>query len=716
MWIELATLSAGALGYRLWRSRPVPEKQNRVLPTTQHRPLRQLWRDIREALQATGQNQLHGAISPAVQQQLQAEKERAQRQQKFGLCALALAISGAYFPVMNLISTAAVLYLTKDILKLIRKDFQRGHYFTFQIVSLIMICWMLASGRFIFAAVSAIITGFLARIVNRMEEASHYQLINVFCDRPEQIWIMVDDAEIQIPFQDLQAGDQVIVHPGEIIPIDGIITAGHGQVDQHILTGESQPVEKTPGHEVFAATLLLSGQLHIQVQTTGEATLAAKIGTVLSETQSYKDNLTTRGCQIANQYLPVTIGLSVLTLPVLGSESALAMLWANLGGLMATLGPLSVMSYLQILSRRNILIKDGRVFELLRDVDTVVFDKTGTLTLEQPTVSAIRPFGHYTETDVLRYAAVAEYRQPHPVAKAILARAAAEQLELPIPDTANYNLGYGIRVHCQDDCIQVGSARFLQQQGVVLPDTLQALQAQSDEHGHSLIYVAVNQELAGILTLQPTIRPEAAEIVQFLQQRNIRLYIISGDHAGPTRSLAQSLGIQHYFSGVLPEHKADYVEQLQAQGRFVCFVGDGINDAIALKKAHVSLSLSGASSAATDTAQVVLMDGTLAKVPEFFRLGDQFEQTMQKNLVISFVPGFLIIPGIYLLHTGLAVSMAIWYVNTFIGLGNVLWSLIKHREIPETGHHQNDSVRSDARHCIYANNRTSVTHQSDINT
>ncbi len=690
MWIELITLSAGVLGYSMRHRLSAPKQKRDIFPTRQNIPLRQLWRDIQQAIQATERNQLHGVINPAIQQQLQAEKKSASQQQKFGFFALVLAISGAYFPAMSLISTVAILYLTKDILKLIRRDFQRGHYFTFQLVSLTMICWMLASGKLIHSAISAVITGFVARIINQMEETSHYQLTNVFCDCPEKVWIIVDSTEIQVPFQDLQAGDQVVVYPGETIPIDGIIKTGHGQVDQHILTGESHPVEKLPGHEVFAATLLLSGQLRIQVQTTGEATLAAKIGTILSETQSYKDNLTTRGCRIANHYLPVTIGLSALTLLVLGPESALAMLWANLGGLMATLGPLSVMSHLQILSRRNILIKDGRVFELLRDIDTVVFDKTGTLTLEQPTVKAIQPFGHYSEIDVLRYAAIAEYRQPHPVAKAILAKAAAEQLELPTPDTASYNLGYGIQVHCQDDYIQIGSARFLQQQGIDLPNTLQTLQIQSDEQGDSLIYVAVNQNLAGILTLQPTIRPEAAAVIKFLQQREVELYIISGDHIEPTRSLAKSLGIQNYFSDVLPEHKADYVEKLKKQGRFVCFVGDGINDAIALKKAQVSLSLSGASSAATDTAQIVLMDGTLAKIPEIFRLGDDFEKTMKKNLVISFIPGFLIIPGIYLLHTGLVFSMIIWFVNMFIGLSNVLWSSMKHQKLTNSKNNESN--------------------------
>jgi Cu2+-exporting ATPase len=459
-----------------------------------------------------------------------------------------------------------------------------------------------------------------------------------------------------------------------------MITEGEGQIDQHVLTGESQPAEKKSGDEVFAATLLLSGRVFIKVNTTGDATLAAKIGDVLNQTESYKDNLTTRGRKIADRFLPLTIGLSAITVPILGPSAALAVMWSELGGIMAPLGSVSVMNYLQILSRHNILVKDGRVFELIRDVDTVVFDKTGTLTLEQPTVGKIHTFGDFSEEAVLRYAAIAEHRQPHPVAKAILAKAAEAALDLPIPDEANYDLGYGISVSLAGETIQVGSARYLQQQQIVIADDAQDLQTAADAEGHSLIYVAVNQQLAGVLALEPTIRPEAQAVIADLKQRGITLYVISGDHAGPTKNLAESLGIDHYFADVLPERKADYVKCLKDEGKFVCFVGDGINDAIALKTAQVSVSLQGASSAATDTAQVVFMDGTLKKLPELLAIADDFEKTMQKNLAISVVPGIFSIAGVYLLHFSIAASMGIFYVGCFAGLGNILWPLVKYQE------------------------------------
>ncbi len=680
MWFELTVLGAIGYGIRRYYYHLSGEKTASLPVPVPRFHAQQLWHDIRGAMQAAGREKLQSEIDPELRARLEDKQRRIKRDQKIAIGALGIAIMGGYFPALNVLGVAAVMYLSRELFRLIWKDFQRGHYFSTYLFGLLLTGGLLVTGHLALAAFGSVIGGFFARIVNRLEEASHHQLVNVFGDRPEKVWVLADGVETQIPFQELQVGDQVIVCPGEVIPIDGIIGDGVGQVDQHVLTGESQPAEKKPGEEVFASTSLLSGHLVVTMQKTGDATLAAKIGEVLNQTENYKEKLTTRGRRIADRFLPVTMGLSAVTYPLLGADAALAVVMSGLGGLMAPLGTLTLMNYLQILSRQNILVKDGRVFELLRSVDTVVFDKTGTLTLEQPTVTHIQPYGDYSAADVLRYAAIAEYRQPHPVAKAILEKAAAEQLVLPTPDEASYNLGYGIQVQCGDDIIQVGSARFLQQESVVLPDTLRVLQEEADTQGNTLIYVAVNQALAGVVVLQPTIRPEAEEVIEFLRQRDIELYIISGDHVGPTRRLAQSLGITHYFADVLPENKADYVSQLKEQGRFVCFVGDGINDTIALKTSQVSLSLRGASSAATDTAQVVMMDGTLQQIPRLFCLADDFEQTMRKNMFISFVPGIFVISGVYLLHFGVLTSLAVWYLGCFAGLGNVLWPLIKHQE------------------------------------
>jgi len=300
--------------------------------------------------------------------------------------------------------------------------------------------------------------------------------------------------------------------------------------------------------------------------------------------------------------------------------------------------------------------------------------------IEQPTVGKIHSLAAYDEHTVLRYAAAAEYRQTHPVAKAILAKAHALELTLPVMEDACYELGYGIQVSIDNQLIQVGSLRFMQQKNIKLPDDIITLQQQAGEQGYSLIYIAIDQHLAGLLEMHPSIRPEASEIIKDLKRRNLKLVIISGDHEQPTRHLAQQLGIDDYFAETLPENKADLIQKLRDEGRFVCFIGDGINDAIALKSAQVSISLKGASSAATDTAQIIFMDKSLQRLPSLFKLSDEFEQTMNTNLMGSVIPGIINIAGVYFLHTGIAVGMGIFYLGGLAGLGNTLLPLAKHQD------------------------------------
>jgi Cu2+-exporting ATPase len=645
--------------------------------------LGRLLKDIRNVIKADGREQLQLDIDPKRKKFLEQARQQARRHLLWSVAATGLALLGNIYPVFTLVGALAVLYLSRAMFFLIWNDFRRGHYLSVYLLGLVALLGMIATGNLVLAALSGVMGGFFADIVNRMEENSQEQMIRVFSGHPERVWLLRDGMEVEVDFHTIAPGDEVVVNAGEVIPADGRIKTGEGQIDQHLFTGESRPVEKTAGDSVFASTLLLSGRLVVAVEQAGNATVAAKIGKVLNQTQNYKDTLMNRGRKISDSWLPVNLGITAITLPALGSHAALATMFSNFGGTMSATGPLTVLSYLQILSRHSILIKDGRVFETLREVNTIVFDKTGTLTLEQPTVGAIHALAGFDGETVLRYAAAAEYRQPHPIAKAILAKAESEQSELSQPDEAGYEVGYGIKVTVDGQEIRVGSARFVEQTGIEVPDAVHAIQQQAETESYSLIYVVVNKQLAGILEMHPTIRPEAAEVIQAMKQRGMTLYIISGDHEGPTRRMAETLGIDHYFAEVLPENKASLVKQLREEGRFVCFVGDGINDTIALKSAQVSISLKGASSAATDTAQIIFMDGTLNHLESLLQFADEFEETMDKNLTISMVPGTIIIGGVYLLHFGIATGMGIFYLGAFAGLGNVLWPLVKHQE-PES--------------------------------
>lgn len=691
MLIEFTLASSGvALWHKLNNKQSktlIATLQPRTISNTDNkvRQAKRLLHDVRSAIWGDERQQLQQSLDPQLQADVEQRRQAEKRRQVLSLGATGLAILGTSYPAFYLLGSAAVLYLGVPLAQMVLQDFRRKHFISVPLVSTILVIGMVATGQLVLAALAGLMGGFLAKLIRKAEENSQKQLINVFAGHPSHIWIEKDGVELEVPFDNVQKNDVVIVHAGETIPVDGTIQAGSASIDQHILTGESQPVHRSVGEQVFAATLILAGRISILVETAGEETVAANIGHILNNTKSYKDHLMLRGKKIADRLLPIELGISALTLGILGAAPAMAILWSGLGARMIMYGPMSVLNYLQILARQGILVKDGRVLESLREVDTVVFDKTGTLTQEQPTISHIHVLHPtYDETQVLYAAASAEYRQPHPVAKAIWEKAMSQSVNPTNPDNIRYEVGYGISVQLDQQTIRVGSARFMQREGLTIPPQTDTLQQRAETHGHSLIYVGINEDVAGVLEMQPSIRPEVPDLIKTLKQRCITTYIISGDHEQPTRNMAEQLGVDHYFAETLPENKAELINQLREQGKFVCFIGDGINDSIALKSAQVSISLKGASSAAIDTAQIIFMDGTLAPLSRLFAFADEFEHTMRNNLLFSIAPGILNIGGVYLLHFGVAASMGLFYVGTTAGLTNTVLPLIKHQNPAKT--------------------------------
>jgi Cu2+-exporting ATPase len=593
------------------------------------------------------------------------------------------ALLGSISHWFMLLAIIGVIYLSRGTVRLAIRDIKNKRYISAFVVSAVADIGILITGHVVIAASAALVGDFFVKLVERTEDNAKKQLINVFGVPPSKVWLRKDGVEISVDFTGIKPGDILVVSAGEIIPADGTVQEGMATVDQHILTGESQPLEKAEGDKVFASTLMLTGRIYVLIEKAGRDTVAAKIGTILNNTQEYKNTLITRGQEITDTFLPLQLGISAVTLVLLGGTSAVTILWASLGATMIVLGPMTVLNYLRIFSRHGILIKDGRVLESLHKVDTVIFDKTGTLTMEQPEVGKIHCLSEWDEDTVLLYAAAAEHRQPHPIAKAILERAADLEIELPDLENAQYELGYGIKVTVDGKLIRVGSARFMEREGIQLPKAAEDIQSLAEDEGFSLIYVGIDGCLGGILEMRPRIRPEAVEVVRYLKERGMRLYIISGDHEHPTRKLAEQLGIEHYFAEVLPEHKAAQVKKLAEQGRFVCFIGDGINDSIALKSAHVSVSLKGASTAATDTAQIIFMDGTLGCVEQLFKFTNEFERTMEGNLFSSIIPGIICIGGVYFVHLSLAAGVGLFYTGATTGLINTFLPLLRHQDDEE---------------------------------
>ncbi len=674
MLLELAI--AATAGYGLLKLRPAPKKLVTVLAppaptrleTFKTRYINPFLSDSRQSHQEI----LRGKTEP-----ISLLEQQAKRQFLTSSLAVGLAVMGAtlnvlfYLPALYLVSLKAI-----DVVKRAWHTVTIKKKFSGDVTIVIFFIGMLGGGYFLGFAVTSWFYTLVTYLTVKTEDHSKRSLVHLFGEQPRFVWIWVDGVEVQIPFEQVEIGQIIMVQAGETIPVDGIITEGVAMIDQHLLTGEAQAIEKTVGESVFMATVMLSGRLQIRVERTGQHTVAAQVGQILNQTLDFKETLQSRAIVWIDQIALPLVALSGVTWAVLGLSPALGVLMAYPGYRLLFLNPLSMLGFLHIASEHGILVKDGRSLELLNEVDTIVFDKTGTLTLDQPHVSQIHAYNNFRPAELLRFAAIAEHKQSHPIAQAILQAAQAQNLELPPIDAANYQIGFGITVTFQGQTIRVGSQRFMAQEGIAMLPEFAAEQLRCHHLGHHLVMVACNETFMGALELQSTLRPEAQHVTQQLKARGFKLVIISGDHEAPTQYLAESLGIESYYAQVLPKDKATLVARLEAEGRKVCFVGDGINDAIALKKATSSISLRGATTIATDTAQIVLMDAHLEQLVQLFDLAKQYDQNIKFNFKAATIPNVVYIGGAYLFGWGFITALVIQQLSSLLALYNVMQPLL----------------------------------------
>lgn len=632
------------------------------------------------------------------------DEQKAVRTIVIAFSGLSLATAGMFIsPLFYFPTVVCILYSWLITIRKAYHKFIEENRIDFRIVWVLTLFMTFSSGLIWTAALGTIFTAFATYLAAKTENHSKQNIINLFDRQTRTAWLLINGVEVEKPIEQVRMDDIVVVYAGQVIPVDGELTMGTATIDQHMLTGEAQPAEKGVGDKVLATTVVLAGRIHVKVEEAGDATVAAEITRMLSQTTDFKRTLQSRTERWLNRICLPIIGLSLLAWPLAGISGAAAVLWYYPGGRMLSFGPLSMLTYLQIAAQRRILVKDGRALEVLHEIDTVVFDKTGTLTLEQPTLIRIIGYNGYDhesgERDLLRYAAAAEAKQSHPIALAILQAAAEQGLALPPLADAQYKVGYGLKTEIDSHIIWVGSFRFMTMEGIAVPPELIALQAESQIQGHSLVLVALSDKVVeaeisnvevtnakvtsakviGAIELQPTIRPEVKEIIRSLHKRDIKTVIISGDHETPTHQLATKLGIERYFAEVLPEDKAKLVEQLQAEGHKVCFIGDGINDSLALRAADVSVSLRGATTIATDMAEIVFMDGTLSQLTMLFTLADEFAANMRFNFLAATIPGVVGIAGTLLFSWGLTLSVLLSQCSMPVGIYNALKPLIDER-------------------------------------
>jgi len=497
-------------------------------------------------------------------------------------------------------------------------------------------------------------------------------LIASVTDVDQVAWVMCDGAEAMVKVEDIKAGDHVVVRAGDSIPVDGTIMDGVVGVDQRAFTGEAALAELGAGDTVLAATSVISGEATIRADRTGQDTVMARVESLLASATSYEQQLVARVTDATERSVRPTLALAAFGFVTRGPTGIIGGLWTNTLDMAWMSMPYSMLNTIRAAARGGILIKDGRSLDLLAKVDTVVFDKTGTLTSAELEVASVSCRDGLDAKFVLRLAAAVEQSQNHPIADAIVAYAKRDREPLPKPEGRQMEIGYGVRGRAGGHDIVVGSTRLFALDEIELPASVEALQKEAGRRGHSNIHVAIDGCYAGTIALGPLIRSDAQQLINTLRRRGLKMVVLSGDDEAPTRVLANELGIERYVSGALPETKAKFIEEIRAEGAVVCFVGDGVNDSLAMHAANLSVSLAGASAIAIESAQVILREGELGSLEALFRLGEDFAEDQRiimgsaiaANAINSFgfifagfnIPALL---GIYALGVGLNIVTAV---------------------------------------------------------
>jgi len=581
---------------------------------------------------------------------------------------LALAVvGGLWYPPLVLASLPGTIYNARYTFASAYRHLMIRREVNVDVLHAVIVGGFVASDSMSLANLPLLLSAVRRRVVGHVKHDAEHAITDVFRQQPGQVRVLRGTGPAEVSSASLAVGDQVLVEAGETLPVDGVVVEGAALLDQHVLTGESQPIERETGDQVLALTRVCSGRLVVKVERAGEETAAARIGAILDRTVHAKTGRQLRAETLVDGLALPSLLLGFACMPAIGFAGAAAVINAPPRDNLTIAGAVGIMTYLRLLSHSGILVKDGRVLEMLTEIDTVVFDKTGTLTEETPMIGRVVAIG-LSQNELLRLAVTAEHRQAHPIARAIRRHAEALGISVGEPEHLDLQLGHGLAARIDGRRVLVGSARFLATEGIELPAPIRRLAADCHDAGTALIYLAADGLAIGALELRAQPRPEAAALCERLRARGLTLAIISGDRKAPTHRLAAALGITRTFAETLPEDKAALIASLQHEGRRLCFVGDGINDAIALKQADVSVSLAGAASAATDNAQVVLMQGGLKGLPALFEAADACRRSLNRTYALIAVPraagvigalgfGFGFVPAVMLNQLGLGLGL-----------------------------------------------------------
>jgi Cu+-exporting ATPase len=461
-------------------------------------------------------------------------------------------------------------------------------------------------------------------------------------------------AEIDLPVEEVTVGDLIIVRPGEKIPVDGIVREGYSSVDESMLTGESLPTEKAPGASVVGASLNKTGSFVFEATRVGKETVLAQIVQLVESAQGSKAPIQRLADRVAGIFVPVVVGLGVLTFGVwyvLGPAPAFTYALSNFMAVLliacpCALGlatPTAIMVGTGRGAEHGVLIKSAESLETAHRVQTVIFDKTGTLTRGEPVVTEVVAVDAVERDEVLRLAAAAEWGSEHPLGKAIIATANDTAIAVPPAQDFEALPGQGVRARVEGKLVRLGKPQFLLDHGIAL-NGLEKEAERLAEGGQTPLYVAADDKAIGVIAVADTVKPGARAAVAALQAMGIDVAMITGDNPRTAAAIAQEVGVDRVLAEVLPQDKAAEVKKLQAEGRVVAMVGDGINDAPALAQADVGIALGTGTDVAIETADIALLRDDLMGVATSIRLSRRTMQTIRQNLFWAFFYNTILIP------------------------------------------------------------------------
>lgn len=446
-----------------------------------------------------------------------------------------------------------------------------------------------------------------------------------------------------IPAEEIRQGDILRILPGETVPADGTIISGETSVDQSIMTGESLPVDKGMGEEVFCGTINLFGSIDISATKVGKNSSLQKLIRMVQDAENKQAPMQRIADKAASWLVPVALLIAVLAYVSTGNiVTAVTVLVVFCPCALVLATPTAIMAAIGQATKHGVIIKSGEALEKMGKTDIIAFDKTVTLTCGRLDVSDVISFdGAFSETELLSLAASAEAKSEHPLGKAIVAYAKAK--EVPLTETASFRMttGKGIFAEADNRRLLCGNEKFLTENGISIDNRIQSALARLRAQGKASVLVAESKKCIGVIALSDVLRPEAKDMVSRLSDMHTRTVLLTGDHQKTAEYFARQVSISEVRAELLPEEKVQSIEDLQAEGHKVCMIGDGVNDAPALKTADVSVAMgSMGSDIAVDAADVALMSDDISKIPYLKRLSNATVRTIKASITLSMCINF----------------------------------------------------------------------------